>query len=270
MTAKMQNQLNDFIVKARRRFWRKTLDISEVQNRLTAKKQEEFETLLNERSFMDFTESNIRQFILNLIGSHERTLMDSVLEVFDRFTIRHAYDEKLQTENIHYFNGWKTNKAFKVSRRVIIPVYGTCGSAFKNWNAKWALNYGAASKLRDIDIVMNYFDGAPGYVSISKALEDAFSRGQSTKIESTYFTMNAYQKGTLHMTFNDENILRRFNVAACRGKNMLPQDYGAKKYAEASVEEKAVIDSFEGERSYTVNRNQLLFAANAQYKQIPA
>jgi hypothetical protein len=185
------------------------------------------------------------------------------------FTIRHAYHEELRTDNIHYFNGWKTNQAYRVNRRVIIPVYGSYSSAFTaSFNGRWKLNWSAAEKLRDIDIVMNYFDGLGSYVSISQALEQAFERGQSSKIRSTYFTLTAYKKGTLHLKFNDEDILRRFNVVACRGKQWLPQDYGSKAYSEMPVDERTVVESFEGERSYTKNLHQPLFAPRTRQLQL--
>ncbi len=250
LTTKMQNRVNTLAVRLRRDFWRRVLDLDEVNRRLTRAKQEEFEHALNERSNMDFTEANIRQFIINLIGSYEQTLIEAVMATFDKFT-RHGFrDNCIYEENIHYFNGWKTNSAFKVNKRVVIPIYGSYGGPFTDYG-RWNLNYAAAQTLDDFDKVANYFDGmAPGYLSITQAIERAFASGQSRKIVSTYFTVNCFKKGTIHITFNDEDILRRFNVVACRGKGWLPDDYGTRKYAALPAAEKAIVDSFEGKASY--------------------
>ena len=258
----MQNALNDLLANVRKSFWRRTLDLAEVRRRLTKKKQAEFETQLESNCCMDFTENNIRQFVLNFIGGYEQTLTDAVLEIFNMFTREYCYSDGLYDDNIHYFNGWKTNKAFKVNRKVIIPVYGGYGrsSFVDDYSGKWKLNWGVEEKLRDIDVVMNSLDGKQDYLTIAKALEQAFAVGQSSKIQSTYFTVTAYKKGTLHLIFNDENILRRFNVAACMGKEFLPHDYGHKPYGECATEEKAVIDAFEGVDSYMGNLGQPLFA----------
>ena len=269
LTARMSNTLNDLLVRVRRVFWRRTLDIKEVRSRLTSAKANEFEDQINKRSFMDFTESNIRQFVLNLIGGYEKTLTDAVVEVFDRFTICHCYSAGVYEENIHYFNGWKTNNAFKVGKKVIIPIYGGYAEGPFFDYGKWKLSYQARDIFRDIDVVMNYFDGMDSYTSIEKATTEAFARGQSSKIVSTYFTITCYKKGTVHLLFNSEDILRRFNVTACRGKEWLPHDYGNKTYGECSEQEQGVIDSFEGSRSYNENlgrpviapRNQLRLAA---------
>ena len=73
--------------------------------------------------------------------------------------------------------------------------------------------------------------------------------------------LTAYKKGTLHLTFNDENILRRFNVAACLGREWLPMDYGYKSYHDMSPEEQTVVDTFEigGADEYAKNLGQAVF-----------
>lgn len=254
LTEMMQGDLNNLLRNVRTSFWRRTLNLKEVRSRLTKKKQGEFEEGLKLHQNMDFTERNIRQFVINLIGGYEKTVTDAILDIFDMFTVRHCYERGVHEKNIHYFNGWKTNKAFKVGKKVVIPVYGSYGGAFFDWG-KWKLNHAAAETLRDIDVVMNSLDGGREYVSISKALEDAFAKDISSGIESTYFRITAHKKNTVHLTFRDEDILRRFNVVACRGKGWLPGDFGAKAYQELTFEERVVVNSFEGEESYEKNRN---------------
>ncbi len=262
MTSKMQGQLNEMLVDIRTDFWRRTLDLPEVKNKMTAKKTEEFNDKVSKCCDMVFTENNIRQFILNLIGSYKQTLTEAVMDIFDKFTIRHCYSNGLYDENIHMFNGWKTNNAFKVGKKVIIPIYGGYGDGpFNDYNGDWKLDYSVCSELQDIDTVMNYFDGRGYYNSIRQALDLAFQAGQSRKIVSTYFTISVYKKGTIHLEFNDMDILRRFNVAACMGKGWLPHSYGKKSYDGCSQEEKNVVEEFEGPTSYNKNLNQPVFAA---------
>lgn len=256
LTARMQNHSNAMLEAVRKTFWRKCLELPEVTKRMTSAKKQEFNHKVEHQSDMDFTENNIRTFILNLIGSYEQTLMEAVLDIFDMFSRRHSYDgNNVEEKNIHYYNGWKTNKAFKVGKKVIIPqqLYKDAGYSWAGWKV-----YGD-SKIVDIDKVMNYFDGMNGYYSMVEALTYAFDRGETKKIESTYFTINCYKKGTIHLTFNDEDILRRFNVAACVGKNWLPCDYGQTAYQDLPHNEQAVAESFEGRKSYNLNLKQPLF-----------
>jgi len=262
VTDMMKDDLNELLKVVRVSFWRKTLLIPEVIKRMTAKKKEEFEKQLQIHSNLDFTENNIRQFILNLVDNYEQTLIEAVLDIFDKFTIRHTWsDDNLYDDNIHYFNGWKTNKAFKVGKKVIIPVHARYYSSpfIDDFSGNWKLAYGIKDELDDIDKVMNYFDGMSDYHSISDAIEVAFVEGVSRKIKSTYFTITCYKKGTIHLVFNDTDILRRFNVVACRGKNWLPHEYGCKEYSDFSKDEQSVVNDFEGAISYTKHLKQPLF-----------
>ncbi|MDQ5985912.1 MAG: hypothetical protein CSYNP_01629 [Syntrophus sp. SKADARSKE-3] len=261
LTRQLQGAVNGLLITVRTDFWRRTLTIPEVTKRMTRSKRDAFEKQITERCHMDFTENNIRQFIMNLIDTYEETLIAAVMEVFELMTVSHCYSGGLYDENIHYFNGWKTNKAFKVGKKVILPA---------GWNAffdplfkRWKLSYRALDRISDIDTVMNYFDALNDYTSIYSAVDKALDRGQSRGIESTYFTITCYKKDTIHLTFKDEDILRRFNVVACRGKEWLPHDYGNKAYQDMTREEKDVVDSFEGAVSYNKNLQLPLFINKA-------
>lgn len=263
LTTKMQGKVNLLLTRVRNDFWRSTLNLSAVSSRLTSAKRKEFEHQLETRCSLDFTESNIRQFILNVIGGYEQTLIAAVLDTFDKFT-KHSWRDNVREENIHYFNGWKTNSSFKVGKKVIVPMYGfwdTFGD--KKWH-KWKLSYDTAQQLEDIDKVCNYFGGMEAYRSIARSLENAFSYdptgSRMSNIDSTYFKITVHKKGTLHLTFKDENILRRFNIVACRGKGWLPEDYGVKRYNSCASDEQQVVDSFEGKESYIKNFGKQLFA----------
>jgi hypothetical protein len=258
LTTMMQNTLNTLLVNIRKDFWRKALDLKEVKSRLTEKKRQEFETVLTQRAQMDFTEKNIRQFVINLIGSYEQVLTDAVLDLFDKLTLESCYRSTPYEKNIHYFNGWKTNNAFKVGKRVVVNMGGE--STFQGYRG-WELGYQVAGKIRDMDLVFSYFGGHEDHVSLFDAMTAAFTMGENSG-ESTYFKFTAHKKGTLHITFLNLDILRRFNVCACRGKGWLPEDYGAKPYAQLGYAEKQSADSFDGEKSYKANTGRSLFVTS--------
>jgi hypothetical protein len=262
LTAMVQDGVNNLLVTVRNDFWRRTLKLGAVSSRLTASKQREFEHQLTDRCHMDFTEANIYQFIQNIIGGYEATLIAAVLETFDKMTMHGYRDDRPYEDNIHYFDGWKTNSAFKVGKKVILPYWG----AF--WDEKWkhwGLNYETARALSDFDKVCSYFDDGKNYFGISQALEQALGRhtrdgsAQTKDIDSTYFKITVFKKNTIHLTFKDDDILRRFNVVACRGKGWLPDDYGNKNYTDLNPEEKTTADSFDGKKTYDANVRKPLF-----------
>lgn len=249
--------VNQMLETTRKSFWKKILEFKEVKSRMTEKKIKEFNLLIEKQSSMEFAENNIRQFILNLIGSYEDVLNEAVEEIFDLMTTKHAHNDDCK-KNIHYFNGWKTNKSFYVNKKVVLPVYLNCGiHPFFDWSGVLHLDRHGTSWFNDIDKVMNYFDGKSEYVSIQEAIILAFENNQMKNIKSTYFTINLYKKRTIHLTFNDEDIRRRFNIVACKGKNWIPRDYGKKLYIEMTSEERAVVDEFEGRNNYEKNLGKI-------------
>lgn len=272
LTKTVQNAINEVAVNARKAFWRSAMNLPEVTRRLTKEKADQFHNQIESRSTMDFTEHNIRAFVLNIINGYQQTLSDAVVKLFDRFSCMHAWRDTPEEKNVHYYNGWKTNDAFKINKKVIIPVgcsYSE-GGPFRGYHG-WELQWGAKDDLRDIDIVLNYFDGMDShYFGVIYALEQAFSRGCS-ETSSTYFSkIIAYKKGTLHLTFRDEDILRRFNIEAAKGKAWLPRDYGAKPYDALSIEYKGLVDSFEGRESYVENQGRIGFTCPRMQPMIEA
>lgn len=257
LTKEIQDRVNEIAANVRKDFWRRTLDLSEVWRRLTESKAKEFNHEIEQRSSMAFTENNIRAFVLNIIGSYKQSLRSAVVDLFDRLSQRHSWSDSPFEKNVHYYNGWKTNKAWKVGKKVIIPIYGSyCGDRgpFRGYSGRWELDWSAKQELRDIDIVMNYFDGMkPHYQTVARGLEVAFSLGINQGYSTYFEKIIAYKKGTLHLTFADKDILRRFNVEAAKGKGWLPEDYGVKPYKKLDVEHREVVDSFEGQKEYDEN-----------------
>ena len=102
---------------------------------------------------MDFTENNIKIFIDNLILGYPKMIDEAIEEMFDKFTQYAFRDGRNQnneySKNIHMFNGWKTNTAFKVNKKIILPFNADYGNRL----------YGEKQDfLNDIDMVFNYFD----------------------------------------------------------------------------------------------------------------
>ena len=140
LTRKVQETVNNTARLIRKSFWRRAMELEEIKSRLTNARRKEFDHQIETRCDMEFTENNIRSFILNVIGSYNDTMTRAVLEIFDKMTIRHCYDDNLRNENIHLYNGWKTNKAYKVGKRVVIPIRVGWDGPFRKWG-KWELDW---------------------------------------------------------------------------------------------------------------------------------
>lgn len=249
-------KINNFIKKVRNSFWHKALNLEIIRSKLTETKMNEFKKNLQANSTLEFSETNIKQFVINIARNYRETLEQSVNELFKKMTSQHAYYPECKN-NILHFNGWKTNNAYKVQKKVILPYYD--GFFDKIWDT-WKVSYSIEESLNDIDKVMYYFSGIKDYISIVDAVKGAVEENKTQNIISTFFKITIYKKNTIHLTFLDKSILRRFNVMACKNKEWLPHDYSTKSYDEMSKDEKGVVNSFENEKIYTKNLNKVGFA----------
>ena len=142
------------------------------------------------------------------------------------------------------------NDAFAVNKRVIIPLraytyWGRYGQEFRAYNVR--------EKLEDIEKVFNYLDGGRTACEnrIADILAEVEKTGKASKVDSKYFLLTFYKKGTCHLEFKNLDLLAKFNIFAARGKNWLPPSFGRKKYAEMDHEEQRVVKSFMGsEKKY--------------------
>ena len=111
-------------------------------------------------------------------------------------------------------------------------------------------SYKVFEKLNDIEKVFNYLSGVPDERSLGIILQNAKDVQQTKNIDCKYFTVNFYKKGTCHITFKDEELLKKFNIFGSQKKGWLPPCYGKKPYEDMTEEEKRVIDEFDGKERY--------------------
>jgi len=163
-------------------------------------------------------------------------------------TSEHAWYPESE-RNIHYFNGWATNKAHKIGKKSIIPVNGVFSTY--SWEEKKFSARGAYDAIMDIEKVFRYLDGRSlMQVDLHSILRCAEAEGRTKNIECDYFSLTFYKKGTVHIKFTDQEIIDRFNIYAAQNRNWLPPYYGKESYEEMPEEARAVIDDFQGKDAY--------------------
>ncbi|MDR2115734.1 MAG: DUF4942 domain-containing protein [Planctomycetaceae bacterium] len=244
---------NEYIRMIRKKYWEVLFHLPEFNKQMTTKLISKLDSEINRFSEYDFSEYNILALRSELSQKIVQDVEGEIIELFDECSRKYHWSEC--SKNIHYFNGWKTNESWKVNKKVVLPFssrlyYGGYSS------------YDVCSKLRDIERVFAFLDsGQRDYQDIYNIVEYAFRQKQTRNIRLKYVTIDLYKKGTMHIKFNDEDLLQRFNIFGCLHKKWLPPSYGKKSYDELDSNEKAVIDSFEGEQSYrdVCSRSDLLF-----------
>ena len=238
--------INSFIQEVRMKYWDALFKNPRFTGQLTTNLKKEFIGKVEELKDYDFSMYNIIEIKKQIFENVIKGVENSIVELFDELSHKYSYLDNT-SNNIHYYNGWKTNKAHIINRKVIIPL-----NAWDLYFKKFRLGYSDVyTKLSDIEKCFNYLDG--GLTDGVEALEilgDAEEKQQSKDIKFKYFNVTFYKKGTCHITFTNENLLKKFNIFGSQSKGWLPPCYGKKNYNDMTQEEKRVIDSFEGERNY--------------------
>ena len=132
LTELMKSKLNYFANKLKRDYWLEAMNLEEIKSKLTSKKRTELSSKLNQYANMDFTENNIKIFIENLVAEYPKMIEEAILDMFEKFTYyafrdgRNVNNE--YSKNIHLFSGWKTNTAYKVNKKIILPFIAEYGN----------------------------------------------------------------------------------------------------------------------------------------------
>lgn len=235
---------NGYIKQVRAKYWKALFTNEKFMGLFTNNLRDKYYNKISELRDYDFSLYNIYTIKIQLNNEMIKAVEETILNLFDEFSQKyHWYDET--SKNIHYYNGWKTNKAWKINKKVIIPLNG-----YGYWG-KIDYDYEVKGKLSDIEKVFNYLDnGETEEINMDQALKMAAHYGETKKIELKYFLVTFYKKGTCHIEFTNDELLHKFNLFGSIRKGWLPPTYGKVKYKDMTPEEKAVINEFEGEISY--------------------
>lgn len=236
---------NEYLKKVRLKYWRALLSNPKFIGKLTSKLQDEYRERVAKLSDYDFTEYNIYTLSIEMNAQIKTGIEEEIITMFDVLTQEHSWYPETQ-KNRHYYDGWATNKAHKIGKKVIIPCYGI----FDAWDCKPRV-YEAQKALADIERILNFLDGnMTADVDLVQTLETSFKQGVTKNVSLKYFNATFYKKGTVHLVFTCPELIERFNIYAAQQKAWLPPCYGKKTYKNMTDTEKAVVDSFQGEQAY--------------------
>lgn len=253
--------INGFIKEVRRKYWEALFNNPDFIGKLTNNLQRDFYNRLDDLSNYDFSLYNIYELKIEMSKNVVKGIEETIINLFDELSHKHYWD-KDSSSNIHYYNGWKTNKSWIINKKVIIPLSGYD----QFWGKYRPTDYKVLEKLQDIEKSFNYLDGGlTEAVDIRESLKFAEEFGETKEIQLKYFTVTFYKKGTCHIVFNDDELLKKFNIFGSQHKGWLPPSYGKKTYKEMTPEEKLVVNEFEGEKEYNKvmnNTTYYLFDSN--------
>lgn len=246
---------NEYIEKVRCKYWRALLYSPKFIGKMPSNLRDKYSNEVSKLGKYDFSEFNINNLSVEMASKYKEFIEERLIELFDEFTREHTWYEGCK-DTTHFYNGWKTNKAHKISKKVIL----TCYDVYRDYLQQFD-NYHIIEELDDIIKGLNYLNNESSNVYSSRnAIDNAIDNGENKNVDCGYFYVSFFKKGTMHLVFKEEYmpIIDRLNIFAGQKKNWLPPSYGKVKYKDMSREEKEIVDSFQGEEKY----NQILQNAN--------
>lgn len=223
-----QKDYNEYLQELTKAAWKTVFRLTGFEKRMTESVRKEFEKNREGMLVMAFTEENIYNVLETLIGAADQIAKQCVLDVYDELT-------KYHPENREIVEGWKSNNAYRVKRKVVLPRGVTFG-----WSGRFEVDYRLRDGIiGDIDKAMSFLAGV--HIDSVKTIFDSVNdRGKEiqaakgmldTKCESEFFEIRFYKKGTIHLKFKDTKLWDRLNKFVAKERGWL-QDYEKPKKAD--------------------------------------
>lgn len=235
--------INEFLEETRLKYWKLIFNTKSIQSLITSDVSVSLQSMIEEMRQYDVTLFNAYQIRRRLIETLNVNIEIAIEKLFDELT-RYAYDDK----NILYFNGWKTNKGWKLGKKAIIRL-----SAYDSIFKTMRIDYHIKERITEMQKVLNYLCTGRQKIdnaSIYNRLDQYEKENQMKNLEFDYFKLTFYKAGSCHIEFKDERLIERFNIYIGKRRNWLPPTYGKKEYYNMTPEEKEVINAFQDEFSY--------------------
>src|SRR5690606_19572067 len=203
--------LNEELDRIRRENWRSILDTDELKDLLTNQAVQEVDKRLSLTNAMKINLPNI-QMLLYAIGANRRDmLIESVVSIFKKIT---KYHMNQYSSNIHYYDGWKTNDAYKINKKIIIPI-------------KWAFDsWDYSEDFTRICSDVRYFiiDLIKAFQLIDPTVSDKFTALSNNEFENDTLRSRMIKNGNIHVWFKDLALLSKLNYLCGSHFDWLPSE----------------------------------------------
>lgn len=213
--------LNEQITELKKSFWDYIFQRTKLGEVTTSNFRKRFEAFTAGTQNMSFCKENILEVLDVFFQTRHVIMQECLVHVFDQATAYHA-------KNMVHVEGWKTNKAYRVNRRIIMPNGVSFDATFGTFGHSYASGR-TGEFLDDLDKVMCFISGreVAKINRIHTAINthtDAYRRRQvhySDWFESEFFRIKIFKKGTVHLDFKDEVLWEELNRQAAAGKKWI-------------------------------------------------
>lgn len=238
---------NDYIHGLRYRYWQLLLTHPYYRLFDAPTKTEYFNKKLNQMENYDLNEFNLKNFRADFEADVFGLVRRAVIDVFAHFVKKNPWC--FNDEAVREYVGWNG-----VSGQALRwPTLSMNFDAYSGYGETRLDMSHTSFRIECIERVLALFDleWTTPRCCPSRVVEDAVKLNEK-KMNFTYFSATFFKNGTCKLKFHPDTklLIDRFNIYVGLQQGWLPTTYGRKPYAELSVVEKKVVDSFQGETFY--------------------
>lgn len=206
-----KDRYEDVFRKMRRNGWEMLVRHLGIRNLMSVRKREEFDRSLESGDLPDITPENVLQTVLGLADRAAEFAAEAAKEVFE--ILRPSVNASGQ--------GYKTNKAFRVGRRVVLARH-----VERRWDRGFRPSYYHEKHLTAVDGVFHLLDGRGALKTDRKPpLLLAIEGCQDGRGETDFFRFKCFKNGNLHLEFRRPDLVKELNGLAA-GEYVLGEDEG--------------------------------------------
>lgn len=202
---------NEDLDRLRRGYWSLILDTDDFKDMLTNDAIQKLNRQLDTANEMEINLTNIKMLMMALGANQSNILTDSIVSIFEKITKYHMND---YSSNIHYYDGWKTNNAYRINHKIIIPIRDSY-----SWN--WF-----DEDYRKISIEVRNFiqDIVKGFKLIDENVSDDFETITKQEFENDLLRFKMFLNGNVHIWFKDMKLLNKLNYICGSHFNWIPAE----------------------------------------------
>lgn len=230
------SDLNEELGRLRRGYWQLILDTDEFKSRLTNEAIQELNKRLGLANEMEINIPNIKMLLMALSYNRRDILVESVVSIFKKIT---RYHMNQYSTNIHYYNGWKTNDAYKINKKIIIPIRYDFGRLTFNTDYN-RISYEVREFIEDIIKAFQLLDSS---------VRGEFTSISQQEFECDLLRFKMFLNGNIHVWFKNERLLNKLNYLCGSHFNWIPSEEEVKTNDKAR---EYVIKEF-GEDALSIN-----------------
>src|SRR5690625_5097059 len=197
--------LNEELDRLRRGYWALILNTDDFRELLTNEAIQKLNRQIEAANEMEINLANIRM-LLTALGANQRDILtESIVSIFEKITRYHMNE---YSTNIHYYDGWKTNDAYRINKKIIIPIK----SEFDRWD------FGTRAGSSEVSYEYISRDVKDWVGDIVKALRlidanvsDEFTAISDKEFENDTLRFRMFLNGNIHVWFKDLRLLAKLN-----------------------------------------------------------